>query len=45
MNNLKNKLPTIDLKGKQYTQVKDRVMAFNEIYKTGCIQTESKFTG
>jgi hypothetical protein len=39
-----NKLPTIDLKGKKYCQVKDRIKAFNEIYKKGCIQTESHIT-
>jgi hypothetical protein len=35
-----NKLPTIDIKGKPYTMVKDRIIAFNELYKDGCIQTE-----
>lgn len=34
------KLPTIDLKGKQYVQVKDRVSYFNETYKDGSIVTE-----
>lgn len=33
-------LPTIDIKGKQYVMVKDRILAFNELYKNGCIQTE-----
>jgi hypothetical protein len=35
-----NKLPTINIKGKDYVQVKDRVLAFNEKYLNGCIQTE-----
>lgn len=34
------KLPTVNIKGAQYTLVKDRVLAFNEMYPNGCIQTE-----
>ena len=35
------KLPTIKVQGgKEYVMVKDRVIAFNEIYKDGSIQTE-----
>ena len=33
-------LPTINIKGKEYILVKDRILAFNELYKNGCIQTE-----
>jgi hypothetical protein len=36
----KDKLPTINLKGKEYVQVKDRVKHFNEEYKDGSIKTE-----
>ena len=35
-----NKLPTVDIKGKKYVMVKDRILAFNEIFINGCIQTE-----
>lgn len=35
-----NKLPTIDIKGKQYVLVKDRVIAFNEKYPQGSIKTK-----
>lgn len=35
-----NKLPTIDIKGKQYVMVKDRIMAFNDNYPNGSIETE-----
>lgn len=35
-----NKLPTVDIKGKEYVLVKDRVLAFNEKYPKGCIITE-----
>ena len=35
-----NKLPTIDIKGKEYVMVKDRVAYFNETYENGSIQTE-----
>ena len=35
-----NKLPTVDIKGKSYVMVKDRILAFNELYENGCIQTE-----
>lgn len=35
-----NDLPTIDIKGKKYVLVKDRVLAFNETYPNGSIQTE-----
>ena len=34
-----NKLPTVDIKGSPYTLVKDRILAFNELYPNGCIQT------
>lgn len=33
------KLPTIKLKGKDYVQVKDRVLFFNETYPNGSIKT------
>jgi len=33
-------LPTIDIKGKKYVQVKDRITYFNETYKNGSISTE-----
>lgn len=39
----KDKLPTIKLKGKDYVQVKDRLLFFNETYENGSIQTEVKF--
>lgn len=35
-----NKLPTIDIKGKEYVLVKDRIIAFNEQYPNGRITTE-----
>ena len=35
-----DKLPTIDIKGKQYVMVKDRILAFNEMYPNGSITTE-----
>mgnify|MGYP000269907133 CR=1 FL=1 len=35
-----NNLPTIDIKGKKYVLVSERVIAFNEIYKNGSIETE-----
>jgi len=34
------KLPTVDIKGKQYTLVKDRILAFNEMYPKGAIVTK-----
>lgn len=34
------KLPTIDIKGKKYVMVKDRIIAFNELYPTGEIRTD-----
>lgn len=37
---MKNKLPAIDIKGKQYVQVKDRVIYFNETFTDGSIETE-----
>lgn len=36
----KQDLPTIDIKGKQYVLVKDRILAFNEYYPNGSITTE-----
>jgi len=39
----KVKLPTIDLKGKSYVMVKDRLLYFNETYPNGSIQSEIKF--
>ena len=33
------KLPTIDIKGKDYVMVKDRILYFNEMYKNGSITT------
>lgn len=35
-----NNLPTIDIKGKQYVQVKDRIVYFNDNYKKPSIVTE-----
>lgn len=35
-----NKLPTIDIKGKKYVLVSERVLAFNDKYTKGCIETE-----
>jgi hypothetical protein len=35
-----NKLPTVDIKGKDYVMVKDRVLYFNETFKNGSIVTE-----
>lgn len=37
---MKNKLPTIDIKGKQYVMVKDRLIAFQELYPDGSIDTQ-----
>lgn len=37
---MKNKLPTIDIKGKEYTLVKDRVLEFNRLYPNGDIHTK-----
>ena len=34
------KLPTINLKGKDYVQVKDRILFFNETFPNGSIVTE-----
>lgn len=36
----KNKLPTVSIKGKEYVLVKDRILAFNELYPGGEITTE-----
>jgi hypothetical protein len=33
-------LPTINIKGREYTMVKDRILFFNETYPNGCIYTE-----
>jgi len=38
MTNLKDK--AIDIKGKEYILVKDRILAFNELFPTGSITTE-----
>jgi len=35
-----NELPTIDIKGREYVLVKDRILAFNEQYPNGSIITE-----
>lgn len=35
-----NNLPTIDIKGKKYVLVSERVLAFNEFYPEGSIETE-----
>lgn len=35
-----DKLPTISIKGKDYVMVKDRILAFNEMYPNGSIVTE-----
>lgn len=34
-----NTLPTVDIKGKQYVLVKDRILAFHELYTNGAIST------
>lgn len=34
------KLPTVDIKGKEYVLVKDRILEFNDKYKQGSITTE-----
>ena len=39
------KLPTIDIKGKAYVLVKDRLIAFQELYPHGSIQTEKYENG
>jgi hypothetical protein len=39
----KNNLPTINLKGKDYVQVKDRVLFFNEEHPNGSIKSEVQF--
>jgi len=36
----KKKLATIQIKGKEYTMVKDRILYFNEVCPNGCIETE-----
>jgi len=35
-----DKLPTIDIKGKEYVMVKNRLLAFNEKFKNGSIVNE-----
>lgn len=35
-----SQLPTIDIKGKQYVLVKDRLLYFNETYPNGSIRTQ-----
>lgn len=42
---MSNKLPTIDIRGKQYVQVKDRISFFNGTYPNGRIQTEYRYEG
>lgn len=37
---MKNDLPTIDIKGKEYVMVKDRILSFNATYPKGSIQTK-----
>lgn len=37
---MKNTLPTVSIKGSEYVLVKDRILAFNEKYPDGYIQTE-----
>lgn len=37
---MEKKLPTVDIKGKEYVMVKDRILAFNEKYPNGYIQTD-----
>lgn len=39
------KLPTVDIRGKEYVMVKDRILAFHEKYKNGSITTELTITG
>jgi len=33
------KLPTVDIKGKEYVMVKDRIIAFHELHPKGMIET------
>lgn len=40
MSDIQLKDKAIDIKGKQYVQVKDRVSYFNAVYPNGCITTE-----
>lgn len=42
---MENTLPTIDLKGKEYVEVKERVIHFNDTYKKGMIVAEYKQLG
>lgn len=37
---MKNTLPTVDIKGKKYVLVSERVLAFNEMYPNGSITTD-----
>ena len=39
------KLPTIDIKGKEYVLVVDRIKAFNDLYPNGSIRTERLTNG
>ena len=39
------KLPTVDIHGKEYVLVKDRILAFHELYKEGSIKTEKTSEG
>ena len=40
MENTQNKMPTIDIKGKEYVLVKDRILYFNKNYPNGAIISE-----
>lgn len=37
---MQKNLPTVDIKGSQYTLVKDRVVYFNSVYPNGSIKTK-----
>ena len=39
-----SEIKTINLKGKRYCEVKERVIAFRKVYPTGCIKTEIEQT-
>lgn len=39
----KEKLPTINIKGKEYVTVAQRILAFNELYENGMIETEVSY--
>jgi hypothetical protein len=43
MSKEKKKLPSINIKGKEYVTVAQRVLAFNELYPNGMIETELQY--